>query len=246
MSMEENEYVKMAELDDSMWWYCALHRLILLLLRRVFPGRTATVLDAGCGTGGLLKFLSQQEPDLRLHGVELYEPAVRMAASRTGCPVSCGSITKLPFEDNGFDAIVCTNVLEQKGVDPEQAALEAFRCLRPGGVFILSESANEWLKSYHDKRVGVARRFAKKELTSILQRAGFEIRYCSYWNAILFPLIILRRKVFSFRETESDVKSCGRFLTTLFDTVMAVERVWLHSGKTFPCGVSVVIIGGKP
>lgn len=246
LTMNEEEYVKMAELDESMWWYCALHRLILLILRRFLPERASKVLDAGCGTGGLLKFLSQQEPDLHFQGLELYELAARIAESQADCPVSCGSINKLPFEGGVFDIIISTNVLEQKGVEPAQAASEAFRCLRLGGVFILSESANEWLKSYHDKRVGVARRFAKKKLTSILRDAGFEVKYSTYWNTLLFPLVVLRRKVFSSRETESDVKSYSRFTNTLFKAVMAAERAWLRAGWTFPFGVSIVVTGVKP
>ncbi|MCU0858376.1 MAG: class I SAM-dependent methyltransferase [Pontiellaceae bacterium] len=246
MTMEEDEYVKMAELDDSMWWYRALHRLVFFLLRRFLPKQGVTVLDAGCGTGGLLKFLSRQEPKLRLHGVELYGRAAQIAASRSGCPVSCGSVNQLPFEEGGFDAIVCSNVLEQKGVDPAQAVSEAFRCLRPGGVFIVSESANEWLKSYHDRRVGVARRFTKNELVSILRDTGYDILYCSYWNSLLFPLVILRRKVFSPPESGSDVKSYGRVSTVFFNAVMMMERIWLRAGWTFPCGVSIIVAGGKP
>lgn len=245
-SMEEDEYAKMAELDESMWWYRALHRLIWLLLRRFLPKGAVSLLDAGCGTGGLLRFISRKMPDLRLHGVELYEPAARIASVRTGCPVSCGSVNQLPFEENRFDAVVCTNVLEQNGVDPGRAVSEVFRCLRPGGVFILSESANEWLKSYHDRRVGVARRFAKRELAAILRQAGFKIRFCSCWNTLLFPLVILRRKVCCSWESESDVKPYSRILTLFFNAVMAVERVWLRAGGSFPCGVSVVITGEKP
>ncbi len=244
-SMDEEEYAKMAKLDDSMWWFCALHRIILLTLRRFLPKKPSVVLDAGCGLGGLLKFLSQQEPDLCLQGVELYEPAAHIAASRSGRPVTCGSIHRLPFETGMFDAIICTNVFEQKGVDPEQAASEVFRCLRPHGVFIVSESANEWLRSYHDRRLGAARRFKEQELTSILRNAGFEVKYSTYWNTILFPLVALRRKVFSSPETESDVMSYHRPATMFFNTVMAAERAWLRAGGTFPFGVAIMAVGVK-
>ena len=48
--MELTEYARMDAVEDHMWWYRALHRRLVAAL----AGRDGCVLDAGCGTGGLL------------------------------------------------------------------------------------------------------------------------------------------------------------------------------------------------
>ena len=58
--MDHEEYVKLAAVEDRMWYFRALHRHALRELDRALPpDRRARVLDAGCGTGGLVGFLSR-------------------------------------------------------------------------------------------------------------------------------------------------------------------------------------------
>ena len=53
--MQPDEYHKMAAVEDAMWYYQALHRHVARSLNRVLGASAALVLDAGCGTGGLLR-----------------------------------------------------------------------------------------------------------------------------------------------------------------------------------------------
>ena len=59
-----------------MWWYRALHRRLVAAL----AGLDGYVLDAGCGTGGLLARLLAERPDLHAVGLEWAEAASRRAA----------------------------------------------------------------------------------------------------------------------------------------------------------------------
>ena len=93
--MELAEYALMDAAEDHMWWYRALHRRLLDAL----TGVDGVVLDAGCGTGGLLARLRAERPDLRTVGVEWAEPASRRAAAKSGAPVVRGSVNALPFAD---------------------------------------------------------------------------------------------------------------------------------------------------
>ena len=70
--MERPEYEKLDQVEDRMWWFGALHRNLLMLAGR-FDLDTVNrpILDAGCGTGGLLLRLAHRYPRVALLGLDL-------------------------------------------------------------------------------------------------------------------------------------------------------------------------------
>jgi len=97
----------------------------------------AAVLDVGTGPGVLLVELAKRRPDLALTGVDLSADMIT-AATRNLAPygdraqASVGDVTHLPFADRSFDLIVSSLSLHHWD-DPEAAAPELARVLRPGG-----------------------------------------------------------------------------------------------------------------
>ena len=81
--MDPAEYELMDAAEDHMWWYRALHQRLIDAL----AGVQGSVLDAGCGTGGLLARLRHARPDLRPIGVEWADAASRRAAAKSGVAV---------------------------------------------------------------------------------------------------------------------------------------------------------------
>lgn len=70
-----------------------------------------TVLDVGCGTGYLLDWLKQRRPALKLTGSDF----IIEEGTRTRHPdirFVEGHVERLPFEDDAFDTVICTHVLE--------------------------------------------------------------------------------------------------------------------------------------
>jgi len=130
--MQPDEYRKMAEVEDAMWYYRALHRHVTRSLGRRL-GAAARVLDAGCGTGGLLRRLAEAQPSWRLTGLDFSPLACELARARTGGEVVQGSVAALPFADAAFDAVVSCDVVCQVA-DPALAVREFHRVLRPGGT----------------------------------------------------------------------------------------------------------------
>ncbi len=57
--MNADEYRRMADVEDRMWWYRGLHDVVLAALDRWGPRPLPSLLDAGCGTGGLLRRLER-------------------------------------------------------------------------------------------------------------------------------------------------------------------------------------------
>ena len=90
-----------------------------------------SVLDAGCGEGFVTSYLARQNPALRLTGVDLNKEAIAYAQDHFGdlAHFRTGSLYKLPFSDNAFDLIVCSEVLEHLD-DTDRALSELKRVAR--------------------------------------------------------------------------------------------------------------------
>lgn len=243
-SMETDEYLKLAEVEDRMWYFRSLHgRLHEAVDKGLNLSRSIHLLDAGCGTGGFLQRLRAWEPQWQTRGLDLSPLACELARKR-GHEVSEGSVTALPFQNEAFDAITCGDVLYH--LLEHGKALEEFRrCLRRGGIVAINVPAYRWLWSYHDERVHSKHRFTRRELFDLVRRAGLSPVFSTYWNTIAFPLIVIRRKIFPPRTEESDVKLSSPPVEALFNCAMAVERAWNRAGLILPFGSSVFLVGRK-
>ena len=239
--MDAEQYRKMAAVEDAMWWYRGLRANLQTLAGAAHAG--ATVLDAGCGTGGTLSHLRVTAPGARLYGLDYDGQACALAHAKCGCPITAGSIDALPFAADAFDVIVSADVLCHRSVDEPAALAELHRCLKPGGRLILNLPAYGWLASVHDARVHTARRYTARGLARLLGRHGFDDIRATYWNTLLFPLMVLRRKL--FRGRSSDVMLYPAPIEFLFRKLLGIEaRVMaaaLAAGWGLPFGGSVLV-----
>lgn len=241
--MHAEEYRKMAEVEDTMWYYRALHRHVTSALRTaVAPG--AAILDAGCGTGGLLRALRREDRGWRLAGLDFSPLACELTRERTGALVLEGSVEQIPFGANSYAAIVSCDVLCQVA-HPERALAEFRRVLRPGGTLVLTMPAYQWLYSYHDRQVGNRWRCSRGELLSMVRHAGFKPERASYWNTLPFPLAVVKRKLLSSVEGESDVRLYPPVVEGTFNAMMILEHRWIEAGNTLPWGTSVLVVARR-
>ncbi|AFY30302.1 class I SAM-dependent methyltransferase [Cyanobium gracile] len=241
--MQLDEYRKLAETEDRMWYFHALHQRVLLPLRP-WRGKPASVLDAGCGTGGLIRCLSSQEPLWTLTGLDFSPIACSLARERTSARIVEGSITEMPFPPCSFDIVICADVLSQiKG--GSLALHEIARVLRPGGVMVINVAAYRWMWSYHDEQVETKHRYRRSELTRMARSCGLRPLEASYVNTIIFPLIIARRKILPPKAATSDVMVYSPLVETTFAFMAKIEHTWLRLGLSFPTGCSVFLAASK-
>lgn len=246
--MERVEYERLAALDRRLWWFHGLHAQIMTALERRGPRGSGRLLDAGCGTGGLLAALARRFPRLAIFGVELDPGASAVARDASGNPVCVGSVNALPFAGGSFAAIVSADVLCHRGVD-EAATLGHFhRCLASGGLLVLNLPAYPWLLSDHDIAVDNVQRYTAGGVRRTLAAAGFTGIRVSYWNTVLFPLMVLRRKLgwLAGGKPESDVALMPAPIEALFRILVRGEAMIAGLGIPLPFGGSVLATAVKP
>ena len=228
-----------------MWWFAALHANLALLCRRFAHGDPKKpLLDAGCGTGGLLARLSAALPDRMAVGLDADRFACARARAKSGCPVCAGSVNALPFADRTFGAIVSADVLCHDGVDEGTALAQFYRVLGEQGVLILNLPAYSWLLSAHDRAVANVRRYTRRRLVRLLESAGFRVLLATYWNTILFPVMVLTRKVFP-ANAGSDVRLHPPAVEALCRALTGIEHVWIGNGGRLPFGGSLLAVAAK-
>lgn len=245
--MERSEYDKLDRVEDLMWWFAAMHRNLLTLSRRLpLEAASLPVLDAGCGTGGFLARLSGSYPECAMIGIDCDPQACARAALKSVRPVCAGSVNELPFGDGVLAVIFSADVLCHEDVNERSALREFHRCLAEDGWLILNLPAYRWMLSQHDAAVHNIRRYTASGLRRLLQAVGFQPIYVSYWNAMLFPLMVITRKLFpGTHGAASDVNLYPRPVDVLCRVATRVETVLLRAGMRFPFGGSVIAIAVK-
>ena len=244
--MQRVEYERMHAVEDRMWWYRGLRKLAAGLLVRALDRSAAAgaVLDAGCGTGGMLGALGGAVAGRPTLGLEFDAVAAAMAAAKAARPVAVGSVNEMPLRNDVLAGYVSLDVLCHGGVDPGRALAEARRCLAPGGVALFNLPAYRWLLSTHDRRVHNTRRFTLGEARALLAARGFRVVRASYWNTLLFPLMLIHRLV-ERPDAESDVRDYPAWLDALFSAALAVERAAILAGLSLPFGGSLMIVAAR-
>ncbi len=246
--MRLREHRVMRDLEDHHWWYGVLHSMAARALASRLPA-TARVLDAGCGTGGMLAALRRRRPLWRCEGVDLSAVAVEFCRERGLDEVRAGDVHALPFGDEVFDAVLSLDVLSHAGVDEVGALDEMRRVLRPGGVLVVNVAAFPSLRGGHDEAVESVRRYRRAGLVPLMEGRGLEVEAAHYWNAWLFlPLLVWR---WWSRSKAVESRSAGSDLAPLPWILNGMLRAggWLDAvicrAWTVPFGSSVWVVARR-
>jgi len=112
-------------------------------------GRCPRVLDVACGTGILLKQLLAQVPGAEAYGVDASEDMLAQArialkdqpqVHLERVKVGTGEAAGLPFSQETFDLITCTNALHDMP-EPVATLSGLRRLLAPGGQLVVEDFA---------------------------------------------------------------------------------------------------------
>ena len=245
--MDPREYELMYQVEDWHWWYRGMETITRALLDHWLTSSTSCrILDAGCGTGAAMtSYLADYG---QVTGVDLYPQALEFCRRRNAARLARASVLNLPFAPASFDLISSFDVLYERAVQDELAALkEFFRVLTPNGRLLLRLPAYNWLRGKHDDRVHTNQRYEKKQVLGLLQQSGFTVLHMSYANSFLFPLAVAKRlseKFFPPGENYSDLSLNMGMFNGVFKSILASEAR-LVAGSGLPFGLSVIAVAGK-
>ena len=186
-----------------------------------------TMLDLGCGEGRHIFGLMEKFPDLKCIGLDPHIESLDKAfeglkflesISNTKTNFLSGSAYSLPFSDDSFDLVVCSEVLEHLH-DYKDAIKEINRVLKPGGQFLASVPAEFpekicWLLSeaYQNQPGGHLRIFKKNELIKEVVEHNFSFESSQRFHSIHSAYWWLRCLFWKSQESNIIIKGYKKIL----------------------------------
>ncbi len=175
------------------------------IARKVLSWHPSRVLEYGVGNGQLLKRVSEGDPALECHGVDISATQMKKASLLApNARLSVSNITKLEYPDDYFDVVYGISVLMYIPQEKrEQAFKELYRVCR--GYLVAYELVPKYYDDAARKRYCEATDFRYDyDYEESLKQAGFEIvevikdphswsDYVIKEGALPFGLIIARK-----------------------------------------------------
>ncbi len=244
------EYKRMGDAEDSHWWYLTLHEMVAKTIAHHYRDKTINILDAGCGTGGLLKHLSSKGYG-NASGFDVSSHAIAIARSKN-VEAELLDIRSVcaRYNKSSFDVIIANDVLYFLSRTELKPLLECFYgLLGRTGIVIINVPVLGVFSGEHDRTVGVNKRFTKTEVIELVKGTPFRLTSLSHWPFILSPGILavryfqrLQRQLGIAPKNRSDIKSHSKITNTFFKFFCDLE---LYSGLYFPFGSSVFAVLAK-
>jgi SAM-dependent methyltransferase len=256
--MEPEAYRQFADLEEEHFWFRGRRKIFFALLDRLLASRLQSareennsleILEIGCGAGNLLRRLSRYG---NTKGLELSRDLAALCQERSKRPTLCANAYALPFPDRSQDLVCLFDTIEHIP-DEAKALSEIHRVLKPGGLVMFSVPAYQFLYSNNDRVAHHCRRYTKGRLHRSLKKAGLRPIKSSYFNALLFPLILpavlltkAKDKVFGLKNedhTNLSVK-IPRPLNETLALIMGSEA-GLIPRLSLPCGHSLIVVAQR-
>lgn len=181
MRVPGDYYERLHAIEEDHPWHRGMRTVSTLMLgERLRSSRR--LLDAGCGTGGFLRYLMDAGHFETAHGTDVSQEALTLAARRVPeAGFELAPLSSLPFASRSFDLVVCNDVLQHVHEDEvDQSLGELRRVLRREGALLLrTNGARRDRREAEDWRA-----YGRDGLVEALERAGLRCERITYANLV--------------------------------------------------------------
>jgi SAM-dependent methyltransferase len=237
-------FPRLVEIEPRSFWFRARSELIVWALQRYFP-EARNLLEIGSGTGFVLRALHDALPELRLTGAELYAEGLAFARERLPPDVELVELDAraMPYE-GAFDVVSAFDVVEH--VEDDVAVLEGLkRAVVSGGGLLLTVPQHPRLWSHADVFAHHVRRYTRRDLTTKVRAAGFEVVRTTSFVTSLLPVMVGSRVLHALTRRPYDPfeELAPRGLNGVFARLLGAERRLIERGVSLPVGGSLLLVG---
>lgn len=134
--------------------------------------KSLRVLDVGVGLGRLLEKIKSNHKNVDAYGIDIAKPYLLQAQAK-GIDVCFSKIEDMPYRDEFFDMILCTDVLEHV-LDINLCVSKVLAVLKKGGILIVRvpyrEDLSPYLKSDYPYELAHLRNFDQSSLRALFSK----------------------------------------------------------------------------
>ena len=184
------------------------------------------LLDAGFGNGSLIIQLSKNK-DLEIYGIDASKKFIDYTKLKLkNAHLYLGDVTDLKFNENYFDYLVSTEVLEHVEQD-KKAVKEFYRVLKKNGLCIITVPIDPKSFDHTDKWAGHFRKYTPEQLNQLFKEQGFKLIDSKKFSFILLRLyhILIYRKVIRTKKV-MDKNPLIRFISLVLSKFFLLDYVF--------------------
>lgn len=234
-------------------------------LNKLSVSKKLKILDVGCSTGAITKWLKAVFPEYDFWGCDISIKTIGIAKENSkGVRFVVGDAHKLPFKGNKFDVVIMNSVLDHTR-NPKKVVKEVRRVLKSGGLFLSMTPCERGFLTIHRifhnfsffrkhrlNYCGHNHAFTRKELRQMLEKQKFlinERKYSSFVFSQLIDLLYYPSLFVLGRGPESGVSQytnenkniLGRMLMFANTVVKSAQNIESFIFSRVPVGLFVFI-----
>jgi SAM-dependent methyltransferase len=245
------DYYIESNIQENHWWFKSRNNIILAVLKNFLVNTDSCgyeILDIGCGLGQIfpilgkfghlegieknssfVKVLKDKYPDIKVHNVEFPNPNLK---------------------NKKFDLISMFDFLEHID-NPTNILRTTTNILKNNGLLIVTVPAYNWMRSKLDELGHHYKRYDKNTLRIEIEKEGFKCIYSSYFMTLLFPLVIISRKIIPFlffkkhKSNDLELKKPINILNKFFYHLMNIEAYFIRREISLTYGLSIISVFKK-
>jgi SAM-dependent methyltransferase len=242
-------YERIAAVEAGHWWHVGMRALTAELLAKPLAAGGQALLDAGCGTGGFLRWAAETGAFSHVVGTDISTHAIELARRRTPeLELHVAPLSDLPFGDAVFDVVTINDVLQHVPEDLVTAALrECGRVMRPTATLLIrTNGARRARRERSDWRV-----YDGSSLAGALRAAGLRPERITY--AAFVPSLWAVATARAPRPPQEGAEGrdgvpdpASPIMDAIGRNLLAAERIWLrHPKRRIPFGHTLFAVARR-